>query len=81
MANKQHGVEILKQAGFILLDSGSTYESFVKRHEDGERTYLDINKKDGSFNLYTVFEKEYISYDLPIDVAVGIVEYVKGLGI
>lgn len=81
MANKQHGVKILENAGYKLLDVGESFDTFTKKNEDGSRTYLDINKKNGSFNLYTVFENEYITYDLPIDVAVGIVEFVKGLGI
>jgi hypothetical protein len=76
-----HGVKILESAGYKLLNVGESVDTFTKKNEDDSITFLDIDKKNGSFSVFTQYKDEVIVYDLPIDVAVGIVEFVKGLGI
>lgn len=78
---KSNGVSILENAGYKLLNVGESVDTFTKKNEDGSITFIDIDKKNGSFSVFTQYKDEHIVYDLPIDVAVGIVEFVKGLGI
>ena len=75
------GVALLEAVGFKLLHIAETFDTFTRHNEDSSTTFLDISKKDGTFSIFTQYEESIIAYDLPIDVAVAIVEYAKGLGI